>query len=165
MEVPLRLKLPAKVLVLAEIMLLPGAKMSMQIPKLDSLPEEKYALESSGLVAPTVIALAAEAGDVVQASTFPFPPATTMTTPAVTAPFTAVFTDSITTCASMLRFATAPFGRARPTTQSIPARTLAKVPDPEPSKTLTAIKLAFLAIPYLAPPTVPGKVKECEISK
>jgi hypothetical protein len=160
MDVPLRLKLPTTVLVFAEIMCSPGAKMSMHVPKL-----EKAALESSIPVAPTVIASVAEAGVVEQASASEFPPATTMTTPAATALFTAVFRDSITTCASMLRFATAPFGRGRPTIQSIPARTLATVPDPEPSKILTAIKLAFLAIPYLVPPTVPGKVKEGEISE
>jgi hypothetical protein len=160
MDVPLRLELPAIVFVRADIMFTPGAKMSMHVPKL-----EKDALESAALVAPTVIALVAEAGLVVQASTPEFPPATTMTTPAATALFTAVLTDAITTSASMLRFATAPLGRGRPTIQSIPARTVATVPDPELSKILTAIKLAFLAIPYLVPPTVPGKVKEGETSE
>jgi hypothetical protein len=159
MDVPLLIELPAVVFVFAEVMLLPGAKMSTHAPKL-----EKYALESSVPVAPTVIAFVAEAGDVKQASAFEFPPATTMTTPAATALFTAVLKDSITTGAPRLRFATAPWGRGRPTTQSIPAITEATVPDPEPSKTLTEIRLAFLAIPYLVPPTVPGKVKDGKIS-
>jgi hypothetical protein len=159
MDVPLRLKLSAIVFVFAETMRFPGANMSMHVPKLDDLVEEKDALESSMSVAPTVIASVAEAGDVKQASEPEFPPAMTMTTPAATALFTAVFTDSITTSASMLRLATAPFGRGRPTIQSIPARTLAKVPDPVLSKTLTEIKLTFLAIPYFVPPTVPGKYR------
>jgi hypothetical protein len=53
---------------------------------------------------------------------------------------------------------TAPFGRGCLTTQSIPA--IIPVPEPLPFefKTLTAIKLAFLAMPYAVPPTVP-KIK------
>jgi hypothetical protein len=82
-----------------------------------------------------------------------------MTTPAATAFFTAVLIDPIIPSASMLRFAMAPFGRGRPTIQSIPARTAPTVPDPVLSKTLTEIKLAFLAIPYFVPPTVPGKFR------
>jgi hypothetical protein len=41
MDVPLRLKLSAIVFVFAETMLFPGAKMSIHVPKLDDLPEEK----------------------------------------------------------------------------------------------------------------------------
>jgi hypothetical protein len=107
MDVPLLSKLPVIVFAFADLMPFPGAKMSMHAPKLDDLVEEKDALESFVAVAPTVIALAAEAGDVVQASTFPFPPATTMTTPSITAPFTAVLMELITTPASMLTFPTA----------------------------------------------------------
>jgi hypothetical protein len=160
MDVPLRLKLPVLVFAFAETMFFPGAKMSMHVPKL-------YALESSSLVAPTVIALVAEAGVVEQASLPEFPAATTMTTPTATALFTAMLTDSITTCASRLRFATALLGRNCDccTTKSMPAITDETVPDPVLSKTLTEIKLAFLAIPYFVPPTVPGKVKEGEISE
>jgi hypothetical protein len=160
MDVPLLIELPAVVFVFAEVMPIPGAKISTHAPKL-----EKYALESSVPVAPTVIAFLAEAGDVKQASAFEFPPATTMTTPAATALFTAVLTDSTTTPASRLRFATAPWGRGRPTSQSMPAITADTVPDPALSKPLTAIRLAFLAIPYLVPPTVPGKVKDGKISR
>jgi hypothetical protein len=159
MDVPLRLRLSAIVFARAEIMLTPGAKISTHVPKL-----EKDALESSLPVAPTVIAFVAEAGDVKQAFAFEFPPATTMTTPAATALFTALLIDSITTGALRLRFATAPFRRGCPTSQTMPAITEDTVPDPEPSKTLTEIKLVFLAIPYLVPPTVPGKVKEGKIS-
>jgi hypothetical protein len=166
MDVPLRL-VPSEssggVFAFAEIMSFPGAKMSTQAPKL-----EKDALASISSVAPTVIAPVAEDGESKQASAPEFPAATTMTTPAATALLTAVLMDSITVPALRLRFATAPLLRCLccPTSQSIPARTEAALPDPEPSKTLTAIKLAFLAIPYSVPPTVPGKAKgEGEISE
>jgi hypothetical protein len=166
MDVPLLSKLPVTVFAFADLMLFPGAKISMHSPKLDSLPEEKYAFESFSLVAPTVIALVAEAGDVVQASIFPFPPATTMTTPAVTALFTAVLMEVITCSASMLTFATALLERDCDscTTKSMPSITAPTVPLPELSKTLTEIKLAFLAIPYFVPPTVPGKLREGKIT-
>ena len=104
MDVPLLSELPVIVFVFADLMPFPGAKKSMHSPKLDDLPVEKNALESSVLVAPTVIALVAEAGDVEQASESEFPPATTMATPAATALFTAVLIDPITTAASMLGF-------------------------------------------------------------
>jgi hypothetical protein len=157
MDVPLLLELKLPVFFSAEIMSFPGAKISMHAPKL-------YTLESFVPIAPTVIAFVAEAGDVVQASTLPFPAATTMTTPAATASFTAVSRLAYTFGALMLRLATAPFGRGRPTTQSIPAITEAKEPSPFSLRTLTEIMLTFLAIPYLVPPTVPGKVKEGKIS-
>jgi hypothetical protein len=160
MDVPLRLLRPAIVFVRAEIMSTPGAKISTHVPKL-----EKDALESSSPVAPTVIAFKAEAGDVPQASLSEFPAAMTMTTPAATALSTALFKDLTLDSTPRLRFATAPFGRGRPTSQSMPAIIEDKEPLPEPSKTLTEIKLTFLAIPYSVPPTVPGKVKEGKILK
>jgi hypothetical protein len=160
MDVPLYDVLPEIVFVFAEMIFSPGAKMSTHVPKLES-----SARESSSAVEPTVIALSAEAGECEQAVVFEFPPATTMTTPAATAAFTASLRDLITPGALRLKFATAPFGRDCPTTQSIPARTVAKVPYPETSKTLTAIKFAFFAIPYSRPPTVPGKGKEGKISE
>jgi hypothetical protein len=83
-----------------------------------------------------------------------------MTTPFATALFTALLRDGYTPDAPRLKFATAPFGRGWLTTQSIPAITPARVPDPFLFKTLTAIKLAFFAIPYNFPPTVPEKVKD-----
>jgi hypothetical protein len=62
----------------------PGAKISTQDPKL-----EKPALVSLLSVAATVMALVAEAGDVVQAFTFEFPAATTTVIPAAIALSTA----------------------------------------------------------------------------
>ena len=52
----------------APVMLTPGALISTHVPKL-----EKLAFASVKLVAPTVIALGALAGDLVQASLFSFP--------------------------------------------------------------------------------------------
>jgi hypothetical protein len=82
-----------------------------------------------------------------------------MTTPCATALFTALLTDEYTPFAPRLKFAIAPFGRGCPTTQLIPAITPANEPDPYLLRTLTEIKLAFFAIPYNFPPTVPEKVK------
>src|SRR5205085_431839 len=53
-----------------EVMLLPGAKMSRQVPKF-----ENDARASVMVVAPTVMALATRAGEVVQASTLLLPAA------------------------------------------------------------------------------------------
>src|ERR1041385_248768 len=53
-----------------DVMLLPGAQMSTHVPKF-----ENEARASVIVVAPTVIALATSAGDVVQASTLLFPAA------------------------------------------------------------------------------------------
>ena len=61
----------------APVILTPGALMSTQEPKL-----EKDALLSAIPVAPTVIALGALAGDLVQASKFSLPAATTTLIPA-----------------------------------------------------------------------------------
>jgi hypothetical protein len=161
MDVPLRLKFPAIVFVRADIMLLPGAKMSMHDPKL-----EYDALASFVAVAPTVMALAAEAGDTPQASTFEFPAATATMTPPATALFTAKLRASLR-LPPRLMLMTALFepGRfARATTQSIPAITPAQDPLPSEFRTLTAIKLVFLAIPYLVPPTVP-KTEKVETHK
>ena len=53
-----------------DVMLLPGAKMSRQVPKFEN--DERASVL---VVDPTVIALATSAGDVVQASTLLFPAA------------------------------------------------------------------------------------------
>jgi hypothetical protein len=54
----------------AEVMLLPGAKMSRHVPKIEN--DERASVVDDE---PTVIALATRAGDVVQASTASFPAA------------------------------------------------------------------------------------------
>jgi hypothetical protein len=128
----------------------PGAKMSRHDPKL-----EEGAFVSSVAVAPAVMTSLAEAGETPQASLFTFPPAATTTIPALTAFFAALLRARITLGTPRLMLMTALFEPARfdrLTAQSIPAIISAIVPEPQ---VLTAIKLAFLAIPYLAPPTVP----------
>jgi hypothetical protein len=131
----------------------PGAKMSIHDPKL-----EKDAFVSSVPVAPTVMASAAEAGDIPQASLFEFPPATATMTPAATALFTAVFIARLTRDVPRLMLMTALFEPARfawVTAHWTPAIMLALLPEFCEFKTLTEIKLIFLAIPYWAAPTVP----------
>jgi hypothetical protein len=101
------------------------------------------------------MALAAEAGDTPQASTFAFPAATTTWTPAATAFSTASLIGLETRDVPRLMVMTAPFGRFWLTTQSIASIIPRPDPDPFLSKHLTEIKLAFLAIPYFLAPTVP----------
>ena len=69
----------------AEVMLLPGAKMSTQVPKLEN--EERASLV---VVEPTVIALATRAGDELQAFVLLFPAAIAYVTPSLTELTTAV---------------------------------------------------------------------------
>jgi hypothetical protein len=58
----------------------PGPQISTQVPKL-----EKLERASDRVVEPTVRAAPADAGDLVHASVFSLPAATTIRTPAVTA--------------------------------------------------------------------------------
>merc|ERR1719469_1532321 len=67
-----------------ETMLLPGAQMSTQLPKL--LKSDRA---SSEVVEPTVMAEGTKAGENLQALLLPLPTATTTTTPACTATSTA----------------------------------------------------------------------------
>src|SRR6476660_265118 len=60
----------------ADVMLLPGAKMSTQVPKFEN--DERTSVI---VVEPTVIALAVRAGETLQASWFSFPAATAKVTP------------------------------------------------------------------------------------
>ena len=69
-EVPEIVLVAVSLVLQEEVMLEPGAKMSRQVPKLEN--EERA---SALVVAPTVIALATRAGDVVQASALLLPAA------------------------------------------------------------------------------------------
>ena len=71
----------------ADVMPEPGANMSTHLPKF-----EKSERASVRVVAPTVIALGALAGDLPQASESSLPAATTMVMPARVAAATASFT-------------------------------------------------------------------------
>merc|ERR1719297_288022 len=83
-EVPLKDVLPVSDRCDADTTLLPGAQMSVQLPKL--LNEDRRSLLS---VEPTVIADGTKAGENPQASRLLLPPATTTTTPEFTAASTA----------------------------------------------------------------------------
>jgi hypothetical protein len=64
-----------------------------------------------------------------------------------------------------LMLMTAPFGRGCLTTQSTAAIISVAEPDPCAPKHLTEMILAFLAIPYLLPPTVPEIIEITNMSK
>jgi hypothetical protein len=87
MDVPFHVAVAVSLVFNAEVMLLPGAKMSTQAPKL-----EKDERASALVVAPTVIAVGSLAGEKLHASRFSLPAATTIVTPAAEAPATAAFT-------------------------------------------------------------------------
>jgi hypothetical protein len=69
-EVPLIVFVAVSLVFHAEVMLLPGAKMSRHVPKF-----ENEARASELVVAPTVLAAATRAGEVVHASAFELPAA------------------------------------------------------------------------------------------
>ena len=69
-EVPLIVFVAVSLVFHAEVMLLPGAKMSRHVPKF-----ENEARASELVVAPTVLAAATRAGEVVHASVFELPAA------------------------------------------------------------------------------------------
>jgi hypothetical protein len=155
MDVPLNiLSCPCEVK--REVMPTPGAKMSRHVPMLEYNPFTSFVS-----VEPTVMTLVAEAGDARQASLLAFPAATTTVIPAATALSTAEFIATFTR-PPRLMLMTAPFGRDWncAITQSIPAIMSVINPSLFAPKTLTAIKLAFLAIPYVLLPTVPKRETE-----
>src|SRR5437660_1218613 len=128
-----------------EVMLTPGAKMSTQVPVF-----AQTGFVSVLSVALTVMAAAARAGEVVQASTAlpaasPLPAATQKTTPALTAAVTASSSaceappprDMLATAGLMALLAT----------QFTPAMTPEFVPEPLQSRTRTATSVTPLATP------------------
>ena len=141
----------------AEVMLLPGAKISTQLPQL-----EKDDRASLLVVDPTVMASEAEAGDRVQASVFSLPAATTNGMSDATAVLTAVLTRSYLPpprdmlATHLLVSPEAILAPQSVTTHSIPSMTPENVPEPLQPRTFTATRLAFLATPYVVPPTVPA---------
>src|SRR5690606_12065031 len=74
-DVPDIVALP-EVLLRADVMLLPGAKMSTQLPQFEKLDRESLEVDE-----PTVIASATRAGDTLHAFWFSLPAATTTVTP------------------------------------------------------------------------------------
>merc|ERR1719354_285802 len=137
-------------------MFTPGAYMSTQFPTDDML-----ASASNSSIAPTVSALVALAGELLQASyvgpSLPAP-VTTMTPASFAIVLTASFNmqffspdNAIMTTAGMFGY----FSTCS-ATYSIPERISERAPSPLSSRTFTGTKLAPLATPYVIPPTVPA---------
>src|SRR5262245_58819585 len=148
-EVPLMVLVALVPVFQAEVMLSPGAKMSMQVPVL-----ENQARESTLLVAPTVMAAAARAGEKLHASTESLPAAIAYVTPALMERMTA---SSIAWFTSPPRLMLATAGGWKcAVTQSTPRTTPASVPEPWQSSTRTACSVTPFARPHVLPPTVPA---------
>jgi hypothetical protein len=140
----------------ADVMLLPGANTSTQLPKLEN--EERA---SVFVVEPVVSAEGARAGETLQAFWFSFPAATTTVTPAVVIRATA---ESVAEDAEPPRLMLATEGPlALAATQSMPAITPELDPEPEQSNTRTGIRVTCLATPYVVPPTVPATWVPCPL--
>jgi hypothetical protein len=108
------------------------------------------------VVAPTVIAeTLLLAGEVVQASTFAFPAATTTVMPSAYARSIAEFKESLFV-APRLRFMTAGAVVWWLMAQSIPAMTPETEPAPAQSSTRTEISVAAGATPSVEPANVPA---------
>ncbi len=151
-DVPLRLEVAVSLVFHDETMPSPGAKMSVQVPKL-----ENDARASVRVLALTVIASATRAGVKLQASLLLLPAAMAKTTPSAIALRTAVSTVALAPEPPRLMLATAGAPAAwLPATQSMPAATPAKLPEPWQLSTLTAVNATPLATPYCEPPMVPA---------
>ena len=135
----------------ADTMFVPGAKRSRHFPKF-----EKLARESASFVAPTASTetLLPE-GDVVHASTFELPAATTTVMPSANARSTADSSDGLWVVPRLM-FITA--GRVvwSAITQSIAAITPETVPAPLQSSARTATREACGATPKVEPAMVPA---------
>ena len=118
----------------------PGAKISKHVPKFEN--EERASLV---VVEPTVIALAARAGEVPQASALLFPAATAIGTPEFARLFTAV-SSALEAPPPKLMLATAGLMWLF-VTQSTPAITPEFDPEPEQLSTRTPRNSELLATP------------------
>eukprot|EP00732_Lithocolla_globosa_P000600 Lithocolla_globosa_v1_NODE_205_length_5183_cov_23.943448.p5 type:complete len:142 gc:universal NODE_205_length_5183_cov_23.943448:1574-1999(+) len=141
MEVPEMVLIAVSEVCQAARMLLPGAKMSQQEPKLEK-PERASRLST----AMTVKAPVARAGDMLQASLSKLPAATTLVIPAAAAELTASSTDWIAP-PLIERLITSRLAVPWATTQLIPSITPDQAPVPSSPITLTATRLAALATP------------------
>jgi hypothetical protein len=124
-EVPEMVFVAVELPIQDEVMAEPGAKMSRQVPVF-----EKEDLASVMVVEPTVIALAARAGEELQALALLFPAATAITTPSLITFCTAASSAALAP-PPRLMFATAGVPAVWwPTIQSSPAITPDHVPEP-----------------------------------
>lgn len=117
---------------------------------------EKLATWSAAVVAPTVMARAAEAGELKQASSASLPAAATTTTPAACAAATALFSDREKPPPSDIEMTAFESGRlaAWSTAHAKPAITLEVVPVPLQLSTCTLTMAACFATPCVAPAAV-----------
>src|SRR5829696_4420252 len=141
-DVPLIVLVAVSLVFQDEVMLTPGAKMSVQVPKL-----ENEALASLLSEALTVIASATRAGVKLHASALELPDAIAYTTPSAIELRTAFSVVVSLPWPPRLMLATAGPEVWLPVTQSIPAATPAKLPEPEQLSTLTATRRTPLATP------------------
>src|SRR5215211_4679159 len=133
----------------AETMSTPGAYRSVQVPKFDN--DARRSLMS---LAAVVMAVAARAGDVRQASRLKLPAATTTVKPAAVARATAASSESVAPyCRLMLM---TPGRCPLATTQSRPAAAWLVSPLPEQLITRTPCSRTRFATPQVFPPIVPA---------
>ena len=138
----------------------PGALISTHVPKL-----EYEARESIAVVAPTVMAFTADAGDLVHALVRSFPAATTTVIPALTSLSTASFKE-LDLLPPILKLRTAcvfGFGLEGERIQSRAAITPEYEPLPEQFNKRIGTIVAFFAIPYLVPAAVVATCVPCPL--
>ena len=129
----------------------PGAKISTQLPKF-----ENPARASTLVVAPTVIAVGALAGERVHASFDSLPAAATTVMPAfVRRKIASLMAEEALPPIERLRTAWLfGFGLSGERIQSRPAITVENIPIPLQKSTRTGTTVAFFAIPYFVPAAV-----------
>src|SRR5688500_5875184 len=118
----------------------PGAKMSTQVPQFEN--EERASVL---VVEPVVTALAARAGETLQAFWFSFPAATTMVTPALWRLLMAVSSAEEAPPPRLMLATAGAMWFCR--TQSTPAMTPEVLPEPLQLRTRTPRSSALLATP------------------
>jgi len=133
----------------ADMMLLPGAKVSTQVPKL-----EKLERASVLVLEPTQMPKGADAGEVLQAFALLLPAATTITAPARWAPSTASLDAWLKPPPKDMEPTRAP---ARWPTQLTPAMTPVVEPDPVRPSTFTATTGERRETPCGLPAAVPAQ--------
>ena len=132
-----------------DVIALPGAKMSRHVPKF-----ENDARASVFVVAPTVFAAGARAGELLHAFAFELPAAIAYETPELIELLTALSRAELTPPPRLMFATDAPTWFA--VTQSTPAITPEFEPEPWQLSTRTAWSVTCFATPYVVPPVVPA---------
>jgi len=136
-------------------MLLPGAQIFVHLPK---LLKEDLALRL--VVEPTVMAASTKAGEYLHESSFSFPAATTTTTPALVAAFTAVLVEELVPLPPRLMLAIRGW-RPLLAIQSKAELDQDNLPVPSSPKTLTPYTRARVATPNDLPAALPAQWVPC----